>query len=338
MSSSCSAPERSSEPQASVARRASKLLSGYLCGTHSGVLARGRRSSQRQAETAALAHRAFESQPHVNCDVVLGGDLWTLEDVSVRDELQRSLHHPAVHDLVLFGSQARGGTTGFSDIDAILVISDASADNPTALRSLRPRILAAQRTVLAHQPMQHHGFEVATPRLLQQASAALALPTAAVQETRSLYGREVVASFVEDAEQAHAAFLALASQLREVPRWPGHIWKAHRMISMFELLPVLYLQARGRSTPKWLSFDQARVEFEDLWWPYDVLQEVRASWPRSRRRALELVAAAARNPWAAVAAWRRLPAPLPAPMVSVHTGNALEGLRTLVRTMLERAG
>src|SRR5205823_7548356 len=93
-----------------------------------------------------------------------------------------------VVELVLFGSQARGGTTGFSDVDAILVISDEAAEEPSILRSLRRRVLAAQRAALAHQPMQHHGFELATPMLLRDAGAALGLPRVALDEARSLGG------------------------------------------------------------------------------------------------------------------------------------------------------
>ena len=55
---------------------------------------------------------------------------------------------------------------------------------------LDPLTLAAQRAVLAYQPMQHHGFEVVTPRLLEDANAALALPASwRADETRARAAR-----------------------------------------------------------------------------------------------------------------------------------------------------
>ena len=88
----------------------------------------------------------------------------------------------------MFGSQAGGRTTGFSDVDAILVISDEIAGDATEMPSLRRCVLAAQRAVIRYQPMQHHGFEIVTPTLLRDASGALALPAVALAETRSLRG------------------------------------------------------------------------------------------------------------------------------------------------------
>jgi hypothetical protein len=107
-------------------------------------------------------------------------------------------------------------------------------------------------------------------------------------------------------------------------------------VAMFELLPALYLQGRGASVPKWQSFDLARGEFARAWWPYDVLQEVRLAWPRMRRPGVNFAAAVGRNPWAAVAAWRRLPASLPEPIRPLLTPRLLNGLQVLARTMTER--
>lgn len=332
-------PLNVSAPPSAVARRVAQALSGYLCGTHWGGIAHAgrRRSNERSPERVALAHRALDAP--FEGGSVIGGPRWTVENNPVLcEQLRRSLAHPDVFDLVLFGSQAHGGTTGFSDVDAILVISDAAAEDAVALRNLRPRVLAAQRVVLGYQPMQHHGFEVATPKLLRQASAALALPAAALHETRSLNGRTLSAWLTDDTDQGREAFVSLVRQLLNVHAWPQHVWKAHRLIAMFELLPVLYLQALGRATPKRLSFDEAREEFASAWWPYDVLNEVRLSWPRRRRRALEFTAAIARNPWKAVAAWRRLPARLPDPVHPLLTDHALEGLQALAQTMAQQAG
>jgi hypothetical protein len=315
-------------------RRASQALSGYLCGTHSGLLGRGRKHPGCEAVTAA--HRALDTQTSA-LDSELGGRKWMSDESSVSERLSEVLDHPEVLELVLFGSQARGGVTGFSDVDAILVISDEAAENARLLRSIRPRVLAAQRAVLAYQPMQHHGFEVATPKLLRTAHHALALPPAALAETCSLYGRVVRASLSNGSASGRDPMETLVHHLVSVRSWPGHVWNVHRTIAMFELLPTLYLQNRGRSVPKWQSFDEARKEFQGSWWPYDVLNEIRLSWPRRKRRTLEAGAAVLRNPWAAIAGWRRLPGRPPEQVRPLLTEPALEGLRTLARAMAEQS-
>jgi hypothetical protein len=250
--------------------------------------------------------------------------------------LQAALEHPCVHDLVFYGSQARSGRTGFSDVDAILVVADEAADDVSILRALRPQVLRAQRAVLSFQPMQHHGFEVVTPTLLRAGSEALALPAAALQNTRSLNGRTVSATVADRKEQSRVGLSQLAGSLERTNAWPGHPWVVHRLVAMFELLPSLYLQAKGAVIPKWRSFDAARGDFGGSWWPYDVLRDVRLAWPRLRRPALEWAASTVRNPWVAVAAWRRAPVRLPAPVDELLSDRLLDGLRRLATTMEER--
>ncbi len=308
----------------------SRLLGGYLCGTR---LRRPRQPEEPPFEQVASLHRALRSPRTTSANVELGDRRWRPDDEQLANGLRESLAHPNVVDLILFGSQARGGMTGFSDVDAILVISDDAADDATALRALRPHVLAAQRAVLRYQPMQHHGFEVVTPRLL--ASACLALPREALSETCSLRGTSLAAA-TQNGDRADERLVALSASLTSADSWPTHPWKTHRLVAMFELLPTLYLQARGMSVPKWRSFALARDEFGQAWWPYDVLEEVRLLWPRERRRELELGVAISRNPWAAVAAWRRLPGRLPQPVSKLLDERLLSDLRELASTMTEQ--
>jgi hypothetical protein len=308
----------------------SRLLGRYLCGTR---LRRPHQTEEPPFEQVASLHRGLGAPATRNARVELGGHPWSPNDEQLANGLREALAQPNILDLILFGSQARGGTTGFSDVDAILVISDDAADDATALRALRPHVLAAQRAVLRYQPMQHHGFEVATPRLL--ASACLALPREALSETCSLRGTSLAAA-TQNEDRAGERLVALSASLTSVDSWPTHPWRTHRLVAMFELLPTLYLQARGTSVPKWKSFALARNELRP-WWPYDVLEEVRLLWPRERRRELELGVAIARNPWAAVALWRRLPGRLPKPVSKLLNDRLLSELRQLVSTMTERA-
>jgi hypothetical protein len=321
-----------------LGRRVSRLLSGYLCGTHSGLLARstsGRSLAARRPEIVSILHSSLDP-PQASEQVELGRTLWKPEEQDrLAAALRTALETPDVVDLIFFGSQARGGRTGFSDVDAILVISDEAADDPERLRALRPRVLAAQRAVVAYQPLQHHGFEVATHKLLRQAESALGLPAVALTETRALHGILLTAT-VTGSPTRRGQLERSVARLHLVRSWPKHRWYTYLNLAMFELLPALYLQARGASIPKSASFAEARSDFGSAWWPYDVLAEVRARWPRIRQRRLELAASVVRNPWMAVAGWRRMPAAIPDPVGALLTPELLEGLRSLACAMVER--
>jgi hypothetical protein len=317
-------------------RTISRSLSGYLCGTHSGVL-RSRRGDRLPLGSLVAAHRRLQPGPE-SVEVELGSELWRPEGRAkeLASRLDSALDHNHVVELVLFGSQARGGTTEFSDVDATLVITDEAAGDERLLRSLRRHVLAAQRAVLYHQPMQHHGFEVTTPGLLRTAGESLALPRVALEKTRSLRGRSVRAWFREDDGLAGQGTLReVASGVLGTETWPGHPWRVHRIVSMFELLPTLYLQSQGRAVPKWQSFAQAQAEFRAEWWPYDVLREVRSAWPLVSGRVLRAASVAVRNPWLGVELWTRLPANTPEPVRDLLSTDCLHGLHGLARRMLE---
>jgi nucleotidyltransferase-like protein len=320
-------------------RLLSRSLSAYLCGTRSGLLG-GRRGDLLELESVAAGHRklpAHEGQSKVH----LGERPWQPPEdarelaVALRSSLRR---RPEVVDLVFFGSQARGETTGFSDVDAILVIEDRAAEDPMALRALRRHVLAAQRAVIVHQPMQHHAFEVATPKLLLTATDSLRMPAIALSESRSLMGRVVGAEFHNGlSDQGRAHLSELVGGTTAVSTWPRNPWRIHGLLSMFELLPTLYLQALGRPLPKWRSFAEARNDFGSDWWPYDVLRDVRERWVRRTPGPFRAAVSVLRNPWVAVVAASRLSLPFGQPARRMLSRETLDALQELARKMGERA-
>lgn len=317
-------------------RIVARSLSGYLCGTHSGPLA-FRRADLLSPDRLGLA--LADVRPTVTGRTARIGDRpWHPPDEgeALARALRESLDHPHVEDLVVYGSQARGTTTGFSDLDAILVISDEAARTRRHLRALRRRVLSAQRAVLAHQPVQHHGFEVVTPALLENAGEALAMPAVAMTEASSLTGNGVEAQFGTGPVGASTHLTRLVRALRMIRTWPRHPWELHRSISMFELLPTLWLQAKGTEVPKWESFEMARLELEDVWWPFETLARVRQDWPGLRPMFPRGVTALARNPWISIDLWRRLPARPPSAARSLDTG-CLAALHSLAEIMIERS-
>lgn len=298
-------------------------LGGYLSGT---------KRAKPDLVALASAHAAL---PRREPTQRIGRPPWAPATgaVTLRQRLLAALDTHEVDELLLYGSQARGTTTGFSDVDAALVVPDAVVEDPRRLSALRARVLAAGRAVLAHQPMQHHGFDVVTPTLLAQGDV-LPLPEVAWSEAASLFGRGAPATFASVAtDERRRRFAELAGGVLATKAWPHHPWQAHRIVSMFELVPTLFVQAGGLDVPKWESFDAAQDELHLDDWAYDDLKVVRERWPRRRRPLLEVASAAARNPWSAVAAWRRLPSRLPGPVEPLLTSSLLGRLHEHVRAM-----
>ena len=324
-------------PSRESPRQISRSLAAYVCGTHSGLLS-PRRRDRLDVERLARAHS--ELAANVNGSTKIGELRWEPGDgaAGLAKSLRAALDRGGVKDLVFFGSQARGGLTAFSDVDALLVIDDAVAENPSALRDLRRHVLAAQRAVIAYQPMQHHAFEVATPKLLARAGESLAMPAVAFDETRSLHGKGAQATFAPDPQDRTRGRLAeLLKILSAAEAWPHHPWHLHGLVAMWELVPALYLQALGEQVPKARSYERAREDFGDAWWPYDVLEQVREQWVRSSHPMLGATIRALRNPWVGVAIWTRLPVAGRQPARSLLSDGCLDALRGLAGEMAERA-
>lgn len=319
------------------AAAATSRISGFLNGTHYQL---GARDSASFTPTRVIEDVRAVDAPvtAAHAAIALGGATWAPKaepERQLRRELARALAVEGVCDLFVFGSVAREATTGFSDLDAILVIADDHASDESRLRRLRRRTLAAGRSVLAYQPMQHHGFLVTTPDLLAHPDA-LGLPPEALRMTASLFGESIDTS--AGRPDPGSAFRRHAAVLQAVTAWPRHEWAVHRLVAEFELAPALYLQATGRLSAKHESFAIARGDFGDIWAPYDVLERVRRVWPRRRELGLQGLARVLRNPWAAVAVRRRLPAPRSRAVSSLLDERCLVELQLLVRRMSERVG
>jgi nucleotidyltransferase-like protein len=324
-------------PASASPRQISRSLAAYLCGTHSGLLSL-RRRDRLDVEQLARVHADL---PNGKRSSMIGALRWKPADeaMDLALALRAALERPGVADLVLFGSQVRGGLTGFSDVDALLVIEDDIAEDPRSLKALRPDVLAAQRAVIAYQPMQHHAFEVATPKLLAQAAESLGMPAIAFDEARSLLGAGASASFAPDPpERARGRLAQLLAGVSSEEAWPQHPWRLHGLVAMWELAPALYVQALGEPVAKALSFERARGDFGDAWWPYDVLEQVREQWVRSSQSMFVATSRALRNPWIAVAVWMRMPVAGRQPAQRLLSDECLTALRGLAREMTERAG
>src|SRR6266511_2910108 len=92
------------------ARLVSRLLSGYLCGTHSGLLAfsaSGRQLRARRAATISSMHKRF-SPRRAGEEVVVGERLWRSEEQGpLAATLRSPLSFPEDPDPAFIYSHAR---------------------------------------------------------------------------------------------------------------------------------------------------------------------------------------------------------------------------------------
>ena len=102
---------------------------------------------------------------------------------------------------------------------------------------------------------------------------------------------------------------------------------------MFELTPVLFLQALGQRVEKWRSFQIGRELFAENWGPYETLHEIRCAWPSRENRTLRALLRASPNPWLAVDIWRRLPVDAPTDVRRRLHPETLAGLHDLIAMM-----
>jgi hypothetical protein len=247
----------------------------------------------------------------------------------------------------LHGSLATQDYTGYSDVDALIVLRDEAVQNPRTYRRVRAAVLRALRSILVFDPLQHHGFFVGTESLLDQWPSDY-LPGAALQHARPLCPLPASVALQEHSDplEAPAAFHTLCRQVlhAQVPRT---LYQAKSLLSQFMLLPAAYYQAIGQPVYKRESFPQAQAEFPAHWCAMDEATQLRAEW-RVPRRAGWAICLMFANPWVASRLYRRLErAPVPKRYYDnwpafiqemQELGRAMEAQLPAVRTLVGRAG
>lgn len=258
-------------------------------------------------------------------------------EVALRESLIGQLTHPDIIDLIVFGSLARGTATPYSDVDAILIVANSAVGRRSAVADLRQRVIGANRAAIRFQPMQHHGLLIIPERALRNVTQTVSLPSQSLSCAVSLLGSAV--SLRADANDPYAPdrLRDMCRSLAQLERWPAHIWELHRAISMFALLPALFLQATERPCPKHESFARVRDELSEDWHGYEALDAVRSKWEQRTFLSLSTGLVVARNPWVAVAAFRRIPARASSAIVRLLGLRSLENLQRIAARMMASA-
>jgi hypothetical protein len=212
----------------------------------------------------------------------------------------------------LLGSGASGDSTGFSDLDGLLVFSEVVERDPEALMHTARVVASSAKYLLARDALQHHGWFVATPSLLRAYPQSL-LPLATLRDGVTALGpgrlhvRPITSRLI-----ARRKLWSMVQVFRSLPnggrsRTPRNLHEEKMLLSQFMLLPSLYLQAVDRYVPKRDSFALARQLLPSAPWEImDRVSTVRLGWTQPKMGPAWQRLAEAIGPWEAQVAWRRL--------------------------------
>ncbi|MFM7217726.1 MAG: hypothetical protein ACKO1U_06885 [Bacteroidota bacterium] len=250
---------------------------------------------------------------------------------------------PVAADLttvLVHGSQADGHTTGYSDLDALVILSDEVFTDTRRLARVARQLSAARKFMFLIDPLQHHGWFVMTARDLS-AYPENVLPFSALADARVLLGAEalgvtqpVVDGFVYRTE-AFRTMSRMTLRLSEGYR-PQTAYAAKSFLSECMMLPVLYQQARDRKgCSKKDSFSSVSVDFSpEDWSVVEELTSIRQQWEYRPPAVLRPVLLST-SAWS----WelrKRIPLPIPAKVARRLAPEFFLRVMTLIHRMKER--
>ncbi|MFM2207329.1 MAG: hypothetical protein RL213_1304 [Bacteroidota bacterium] len=186
--------------------------------------------------------------------------------------------------VILHGSCGDGRTTGYSDVDALVVVRDEVFMDPVRMARLGRKLTACCRHMYRFDPLQHHGwFAVAEQDL--SCFPEEVLPLASLTEATVLAGRRSFSLLLPDADAGMFRERALrhiqrVEDLLHPRRRPGNMFQLKSLLSEFMMLPVLLLQAKeGKGCSKRESFTAAAGLFEpETWSVMDEVSAIRREW------------------------------------------------------------
>lgn len=199
----------------------------------------------------------------------------------------REFLRPIEKDLVtvlLHGSTADGRTTGYSDVDALVVLRDHVFFRPDRLAKVAYRLSCAKRFMLQYDPLQHHGWFVMTERDFT-AYPEHVLPLVTLQDAKVLIGETHAVIHTSNTSPDHYRKIALRQTDRIIALldkgWrPSNSYQLKSLLSEFMMLPVHYVQAKsGTGCSKRNSFQIAESDFsKNAWQVMDQVSEIRLNW------------------------------------------------------------
>jgi hypothetical protein len=248
------------------------------------------------AQVAASGYRAFST--------AIGGARRTLPKIVQASGIFESARYESLADLrelvvlqedmqalageiraaYLFASSADLEIApGFSDVDCLVILRQATVEDPERLLELRRRLLRCLVRCYRIDPFQHHGFFIATESDLAVYPESF-LPLLLIERGIALLSNEPLSFYLRDdrkeARQSLARHLGVLRALRG-DGGPQTFFNMKSLISAILLLPSLVLHSLGRPTYKRDSFEPARPLFStEAWKAVETASTLRKIWPQ----------------------------------------------------------
>lgn len=189
---------------------------------------------------------------------------------------------------VVHGSMSTLDYTRFSDIDTQLFLTDEVFSSEENIDAAARIISAATQTLKIFDPLQHHGYFIATD--MDRASypqaylpfETLACGTILFGESHQLFHERPSGHENQMAVWNIASFFRKSAIEKYVPASP---FDMKRYLSRFSMLPVLYLELFQDLYPyKREAFSLAKPFFpSELWEAYEIVSQVRKRWNPNQR-------------------------------------------------------
>ncbi len=218
--------------------------------------------------------------------------------------VQRKLA-PFICGAFIHGSIATGDSTGFSDVDAAIIVKDDVMVNAKRIAALRGSIVEALRIMMKFDQLQHHGLFIIPEGFLNHYPEDY-LPLEVLRNAEALYRPFEVSirPYRAPTRKKLSEMAIVFSKLKR--RHPRNLYELKHILSQFMLLPSLYLQSKGVYVYKKYSFDIVKDEFHDTWWVMDKISSLRQKWQRPESHLFNTLVHIMPNPWYASFMYRKL--------------------------------
>jgi hypothetical protein len=167
----------------------------------------------------------------------------------------------------------------WSDLDDLIVVSEATIRDPAQLQTFHTRILETLPLIFAFDPLQHHGHGFLAEQELSFFPGVL-FPLPALENAVCCFGaNELVFHRRQDTWERGRQILQLLLNLEKITRRTvtnPYVLKA--FASSILLLPSLYLQTRDIFCYKRDSFELARRYFGTEWKAVEIATDIRREW------------------------------------------------------------
>lgn len=188
-----------------------------------------------------------------------------------------------IKSFLVHGSLSTLDYTNYSDVDTFLILNEKVFSDVNTMQYIRKVVKDGLSIIYEFDPLQHHGFFVATEMDLDYYPEAY-LPLKSLEYGTLLIGdKELQISIRSSQLENRYSLWVLAYGFREMfitKKYPDNLFSLKRYTSRLMLLPSLYLETFFEQyLYKRESFSAARKYFsEHAWHAIEIATELREKW------------------------------------------------------------